>query len=103
PDGEPTVVGTTMYLATPFPNIVYALDLSKEGAPIKWKYAPKQDPQVIPIAGCDTVSAVVTYANGKIFLNQLDAHTVALDAETGKEVWKVQQGDYGDGQTITNA
>ena len=49
-EGEPLVVGTTMYLATPFPNIVYALDLSKEGAPIKWKYQPKQDAAVIPIA-----------------------------------------------------
>ena len=42
-EGEPLVVGSTMYVHTPFPNIVYALDLTKEGAPIKWKYAPKQD------------------------------------------------------------
>ena len=55
-EGEPLVVGNTMYVHTPFPNIVYALDLSKEGAPIKWKYAPKQDPAVIPIACCDTVA-----------------------------------------------
>ncbi len=33
---------------TPFPNIVYALDLTKEGAPVKWKYTPKQDPKVDP-------------------------------------------------------
>src|SRR3954468_12305978 len=33
-EGEPLVVGTTMYVHTPFPNLVYALDLSKEGAPI---------------------------------------------------------------------
>src|SRR5690606_20047122 len=43
-EGEPLVIGDTMYVATPFPNIVYALDLSTEGAPIKWKYAPRQDP-----------------------------------------------------------
>jgi PQQ-dependent dehydrogenase (methanol/ethanol family) len=102
-EGGPLVIGNTMYVHTPFPNIVYALDLSKEGAPIKWKYAPKQDPQVIPIACCDTVNRGVAYADGKIFFNQLDAHTVALDAQTGKEIWKVQQGDFADGQTITNA
>ena len=92
-----------MYVHTPFPNIVYALDLTKEGAPVKWKLRPKQDPAVIPIACCDTVNRGVTYADGKIFLNQLDTNTVALDAETGKELWKVKQGDYKKGQTITSA
>src|SRR5687767_1506667 len=102
-EGEPIVVGSTMYLATPFPNIVYALDLTKEGAPVKWKYSPKQDAAVIPIACCDTVNRGVTYDNGKIFFNQLDTTTVALDAETGKELWKVKQGDYRNGQTMTSA
>src|SRR5687767_14302071 len=102
-EGEPIVVGSTMYVHTPFPNNVYALDLSKEGAPVKWKYTPKQDAAVIPVACCDTVNRGVTYSNGKIFLNQLDTHTVALDAETGKELWKVKQGDYRNGQTMTSA
>jgi PQQ-dependent dehydrogenase (methanol/ethanol family) len=102
-EGGPLVVGSTMYVHTPFPNIVYALDLTKEGAPIKWKYVPKQDPQVIPVACCDTVDRGLAYADGKIFNNQLDTTTVALDAETGKELWKVKQGDYKNGQTITSA
>ncbi|HEX5110531.1 MAG TPA: methanol/ethanol family PQQ-dependent dehydrogenase [Vicinamibacterales bacterium] len=102
-EGEPLVIGNVMYVHTPFPNIVYALDLSKEGAPIIWKYVPKQDPKVIPVACCDTVNRGLAYSNGKIFLNQLDANTVALDATTGKELWKVKQGDYTNGQTITSA
>ncbi len=102
-EGAPLVVGSTMYLVTPFPNIVYALDLTQPGAPIKWKYEPKQDPATIPIACCDVVNRGAAYADGKIFFNQLDAHTVALDAKTGKELWKVQQGDPKQGQTITMA
>jgi lanthanide-dependent methanol dehydrogenase len=102
-EGGPLVIGNTMYVHTPFPDIVYALDLAKEGAPVKWKYVPKQDADVIAIACCDTVNRGVAYADGKIFLNQLDTHTVALDAETGKEVWKVKQGDHKNGQTITSA
>src|SRR5499427_9345114 len=102
-EGAPLVVGSTMYVHTPFPDIVYALDLTKEGAPVKWKYVPKQDPKVIPVACCDTVNRGLAYANGKIFQNQLDTTTVALDAETGKELWKVKQGDYKMGQTITSA
>jgi len=102
-EGGPLVVGSTMYVHTPFPNIVYALDLTKEGAPVKWKYVPKQDSKVIPIACCDTVNRGLAYADGRIFQNQLDNTTVALDAETGKELWKVKQGDYKVGQTITAA
>jgi alcohol dehydrogenase (cytochrome c) len=102
-EGAPLVVRNTMYVHTPFPNIVYALDLTKEGAPVKWKYVPKQDPRVVPVACCDTVNRGLAYADGRIFQNQLDTTTVALDAETGKELWKVQQGDYKMGQTITAA
>ena len=102
-EGEPLVIGNTMYVHTPFPNIIYALDLSKEGSPVKWKYQPQQDPAVIPVACCDTVMRGVAYADGKIFFNQLDTNTVALDAETGKELWKVKQGDFKQGQTVTSA
>src|SRR5438067_6173746 len=34
-EGGPLVIGNTMYVHTPFPDIVYALDLTKEGAPVK--------------------------------------------------------------------
>ena len=102
-EGGPLVVGSTMYVHTPFPDIVYALDLSKEGAPVKWKYVPKQDSQVVPVACCDTVNRGLAYSDGRVYMNQLDTNTVALDAETGKEVWKVKQGDYKSGQTVTSA
>ncbi len=102
-EGAPLVVGETMYVHTPFPNIVYALDLSREGAPMIWKYVPKQNEEVIPVACCDTVNRGLAYAEGKIFLSQLDTHLVALNAETGEEIWKVKQGDYRQGMTITSA
>ena len=102
-EGAPLVVGSTMYVHTPFPNSVYALDLAREGAPIKWKYTPEQDPEVIAIACCDTVNRGLAYAEGKIFLAQLDTHVVALDAATGKELWKMKQGDHRRGETLTSA
>ena len=40
-EAAPLVVGDTMYVVTPFPNILYALDLTQPGAPLKWKYEPK--------------------------------------------------------------
>ena len=36
-------------------------------------------------------------------LLSLMQHTVALDAKTGKELWKVKQGDFKQGQTLTAA
>ena len=82
-EGGPLVIGDVMYIHTPFPNIVYALDLNDDGRVI-WKYEPKQDPNVIPVMCCDTVNRGVAYGDGKIFLYQADTTLVALDAKTGK-------------------
>ena len=54
-EGSPLVIGDVMYVHTPFPNIVYALDLNNDGK-VLWKYEPKQDPNVIPVMCCDTVN-----------------------------------------------
>jgi PQQ-dependent dehydrogenase (methanol/ethanol family) len=101
-EGGPLVMGDVMYVHTPFPNIVYALDLNEPGKVI-WKYAPKQDPDTIPVMCCDTVNRGVAYADGKIFLHQADTTLVALDAKTGQEVWKVQNGDPKKAETGTSA
>ncbi|WP_353476475.1 methanol/ethanol family PQQ-dependent dehydrogenase (plasmid) [Salipiger sp. H15] len=99
-EGSPLVIGDTMYVHTPFPNIVYALDLN-DGGKIKWRYEPKQDPDVIPVMCCDTVNRGVAYADGKIFLHQADTKVVALDAETGEVKWEVMNGDASKGETNT--
>jgi len=113
-EGNPLVVGNVMYVHTSFPNIVYALDLSKEGAPMIWKYTPKNNPDAIPIACCDLVNRGTSYhPSGKIFINALQGNLVAIDAKTGKELWtaqhpaqsgsQVEAVTYKDGATITNA
>jgi glucose dehydrogenase len=81
-EGSPLVIGDVMYVHTPFPNIVYALDLNNDGA-ILWKYEPKQDPDVIPVMCCDTVNRGVAYSDGRIYLHQADTTVVALDAKSG--------------------
>ena len=101
-EGSPLVVGSTMFVHTPFPNNVIALDLDND-AKIIWQYQPKQDPSVIPVMCCDTVNRGVQYAEGKVFLHQADTSLVALDAKTGKELWKAVDGDPKKGQTGTGA
>ena len=101
-EGGPLIIGDTMYVHTPFPNIVYALNLADDNK-IIWKYEPKQDPSVIPVMCCDTVNRGVQWADGKIFLYQADTTLVALDAKTGKELWKAVNGDPKRGETGTGA
>ena len=101
-EGAPLVVDGTMYVHTPFPNIVYALDLDHAGR-ILWKYEPRQDAAVASVMCCDTVSRGLTYADGKLFLAQADATLVALDAKTGAVAWKAKNGDPKLGETMTGA
>ena len=99
-EGGPLVVGDIMYVHSPFPNKVYALDLNNDGR-ILWKYEPKQDPDVIPVMCCDTVNRGPAYANGMLFLHQADTTVVALDAKTGEVKWTAVNGDPSKGETNT--
>ncbi|MGH7647411.1 MAG: PQQ-binding-like beta-propeller repeat protein, partial [Gemmatimonadaceae bacterium] len=86
-EGQPLVVDSTMYVVSPYPNHVFALDLTKTGGPVKWHYLPATAPASQGEACCDVVNRGASYADGKIVFNRLDDHTVALDAKTGKVVW----------------
>jgi alcohol dehydrogenase (cytochrome c) len=102
-ESAPLVVGSTMYVLSPYPNILYALDLSKDGAPMKWQYNPQPAAAAQGVACCDLVNRGPTYSNGRVFYTTLDAQVVAVDAETGKEVWKTKLGDINRGETMTMA
>lgn len=100
-EGSPLVIGDSMYIHTPFPNKVMAVDVATQK--IKWKYEPKQDPAVIPQMCCDTVNRGVAYGDGKVILQQADSMLVALDENTGKVVWSIKNGDPKLGAVNTNA
>src|SRR3954468_3942157 len=102
-EAAPLVVGSTMYVLSPYPNILYALDLTKPGAPPKWSYNPRPEAASQGVACCDVVNRGPTFSNGKIFYNTLDGNTVAVDAETGKEAWKTKVGNINIGETMTMA
>src|SRR3989441_1001158 len=102
-EGQPLVVNHTMYVVTPYPNVLYAFDLAQEGFPLKWKYRPYVNPAAIGIACCDVINRGASYADGKIVYNLLDGHTVAIDTATGKEVWKTQVAEVRTGETTPMA
>ena len=102
-EAAPLVVNNTMYIVTPFPNSLYALDLTKAGAPMKWVYQPLPTPASQGVACCDVVNRGASYDDGKIFYNTLDDQTVAVDANSGKEIWKTRIGDINKGESLTMA
>jgi glucose dehydrogenase len=102
-EGQPLVVNNTMYIVTPFPNDLIAVDLTDPGGPLKWTFHPYPNPQAVGVACCDVVNRGASFADGKIIYNTLDAHTVAVHAESGKEVWRTKVGDINVGETTTMA
>jgi PQQ-dependent dehydrogenase (methanol/ethanol family) len=101
-EAAPVIVRNTMYIVTPYPNYLYALDLTKGGA-LKWMYKPRPAAAAQGVACCDVVNRGVAYVDGKIIMNTLDANTIALNADTGEELWRVQLGDINNGETVTMA
>ena len=100
-EGSPLVIDGVMFLHSPFPNKVFAIDIDTQK--ILWKYEPKQDAAVIPQMCCDTVNRGVAYAENKVILQQADSTLVALNAKTGKVEWSVKNGDAKLGAVNTNA
>jgi alcohol dehydrogenase (cytochrome c) len=104
-EAAPLIVDGTMYVVGPYagphPNQVFALDAAT--GTLKWSYSPKPNLSAVGVACCDVVNRGLGYDNGKVFLNTLDDYTVAIDADTGKELWHTKLGDINKGETITMA
>jgi lanthanide-dependent methanol dehydrogenase len=102
-EAAPIVADNTMYIVGPYPNAVFALDLTKPGAPVKWTFEPTPDASSQGVACCDVVNRGAVYSEGRIFFNTLDNQTIALDAKSGRELWRVKLGDIKLGESMTMA
>ena len=100
-EGQPLVIGDTLYFESAYPNHVYAIDLSDYH--IKWQYTPKQDPFATSVACCDLVNRGVAYGDGKIIVDALDGQVIALSAATGRPLWNSKNANPELGQTLTSA
>ena len=104
-EAAPLAVNGTVFVVAPYdgphPNQVFALDAVT--GDLKWSYAPKPNIAAKGVACCDVVSRGLAYDKGKIFLNTLDDYSVAIDANTGKELWHTKLGDINQGETVTMA
>ena len=100
-ESTPILVGETLYVTSSFgPKNLFAVN-AKTGA-VKWRYSPEVPKGIDQYACCDVNNRGVAYADGKIFVGRLDANVVALDAASGKELWKTAVTDYTQGSVITS-
>ncbi len=101
-EGQPLVVGTVMYVVTPFPNQLMALDLAN-GGKVLWTYTPTVSSYAQGVACCDVVNRGAAYGNGQIVFALLDNTVIAVNATTGKLTWRKSLGDPHTGMTMSGA
>ena len=104
--GTPLVVGSVMFVHSPFPNAVFALDLSRAAVPVMWRYAIPSTPiPVAPPTGCCDVGSrgLAYHPSGKVLVPLLSGDLAALDAKTGREIWRVHNADGKNGATMPGA
>jgi PQQ-dependent dehydrogenase (methanol/ethanol family) len=99
-EAAPLVAGGLIYVVTPFPNHVFALDLNGR---VQWKFDPKTRPSAQGVACCDVVNRGMSYDAGRLFFNTLDGQAIALDAKSGKELWRTKLANIEVGETVTMA
>lgn len=84
-EATPIVVDGVLYVSGPW-GTAFAVD-AKTGQE-KWRYDPPVDGSYGRRACCDVVSRGLSVWGGRVYVATLDGWLVALDAATGKEVWK---------------
>ena len=98
-EGTPIVANGVMYLTTGT-SAVFAVD-AKTGA-TKWSYKYPLPRTSYPRACCNINNRGVTLTGDEVVIGTLDAHLVALDANTGKVRWNVTVADNAKAYSITS-
>ena len=102
-EGGPLVVDSVMYLHTPFPNQVFALDLREPGR-VLWQYTPPVS-RIPPATGGRDIGSrgLAWHPSGIIYVPILPGDLAALDARTGREIWRVRNADARLGASMSSA
>ncbi len=85
-EATPIVVDGVLYVSGPWGS-VFAVE-AKTGVE-RWRYDPEVDGSYNRRACCDVVNRGVQVWHGRVYVATLDGFLVALDASTGKEIWRV--------------
>jgi alcohol dehydrogenase (cytochrome c) len=98
-ESQPLVYKGVLYVTTN--SATMAIDV-KTGNEI-WKTKVEYPPEVPRIVCCGIINRGLALYEGKVFRTTLDANVIALDAKTGKEIWRSHVIDFKDGYSQTVA
>jgi alcohol dehydrogenase (cytochrome c) len=68
-----------------------------------WKTMIEYPPETTRVVCCGIVNRGAALFDGKLYRTTLDANVIALDAKSGKEVWRTKSSDPKDGYSMTVA
>lgn len=99
-EASPIIVDGIMYTTTAW-SIVHALD-ARTGETL-WSYDPDVDRSHAVHGCCDAVNRGVAWWEDRVIVGTLDGRLIALDSQTGEELWSVLTVDLSQPYTITGA
>src|SRR4051812_10341606 len=84
----PQFAGGPLFVLTPFPHTLYALDASGDAAgSVKWRYSPEANPHAASLHSSGPGALAPAVAGDAVYFNTLDGHTIALDVASGRVRW----------------
>ena len=98
-ESQPIVYQGVIYVTSN--SATMAVDV-KTGKQI-WKTKVEYPPETPRIVCCGIINRGAAIHDGKLFRTTLDANVIALDAKTGKELWRQKAADIKEGYSMTMA
>lgn len=99
-EATPLVIDGNLYITTAWSK-VRAYD-GKTGAKL-WEYDPEVPGETAVKACCDTVNRGLATWGDRLYLGTLDGRLIALDRDSGEEVWSKVTVDQSQSYTVTGA
>ena len=96
---QPLVYNGVMYVTNARATVAIDVATGKQ----IWKHNLEWPPETPRVVCCGVSNKGAAILNGKVFRTTLDAHVIALDMKTGKEVWKSKAAEWKDGYSMTVA
>ena len=97
--GQPLVYNGVLYAA----NVKRVVAIEAATGKQLWMTPLEWDAAVARVVCCGLSNRGLALYDGKVFVASLDAFIRALDAKTGKEIWKTKVAEWKDGYSITSA
>ncbi|MGZ5095524.1 MAG: PQQ-dependent dehydrogenase, methanol/ethanol family [Burkholderiales bacterium] len=97
--GQPLVYNGVLYAANAESTTAIDVSTGKQ----LWRTPVDFDSATPRVVCCGISNKGPALYEGKVFRGTLDAHIVALDAQTGKQLWKTKVAEWKEGFSITGA